>query len=102
MLNDAIDAPPESAGTRAMLVSGGFGVGKTHLLNHFEHIALSRNFVCSRVPISKETPLYDMGKVFVSAMENGRIPGCSGRFIEELGLKIDPGSEGHESLVPLG
>lgn len=99
MLDNAKNAPLHSADTRGMLVSGGFGVGKTHLLNHFERIALSENFVCSRVPISKETPLYDMGKVFISAMENGRVPGRSGRFVEELGLKIDPGSEGYESLV---
>ena len=87
-----------AANTQGMLVSGGFGAGKSHLLNYFERIALSQNFVCSRVPISKETPLYDMSKVFISAMENGRVPDSSGRFIEELGMKLDPISNEYETL----
>ena len=72
-----------------MLVSGDFGAGKSHLLSHLERQALARNFVCSRVAISKETPLYDMGKVFRSAIENGRMPDRRGRLIEELGLATD-------------
>ena len=76
-----------------MLISGDFGSGKSHLLSHFEHVALSGGFVCSRVSISKETPLYDLGKVFVSAMESGRIPGRRGRMIEELALSLDPNSD---------
>ena len=75
-----------------MLVSGDFGSGKSHLLVHLEHLALKRNFVCSKVAISKETPLYDLGKVFKSAMENGRLPNRSGRFIEELGQGLKPDS----------
>ena len=82
--------------TRGMLVSGDFGAGKSHLLAHFEQLALSRNFVSSRVVISKETPLYDLGKVFVSAMENGTIPGRNGRFIEELSLALKPGRENYD------
>ena len=77
---------------RGMLVSGDFGSGKSHLLVHLEHLALERNFICSKVPISKETPLYDLGKVFTSAMENGRLPDRSGRLVEELGLSLSPNS----------
>ncbi len=72
-----------------MLVSGDFGTGKSHLLEHLEHLALSRGFVCSKVSISKETPFYDLGKVFTSAMENGRTPDGRGRFIEKLCHAID-------------
>jgi len=82
--------------TKGMLISGDFGAGKSHLLTHLEHIALSRNFAVSRVVISKETPLYDLGKVFVSAIENGRISGRSGRFIEELALALKPGTENYD------
>ena len=84
------DNPAESA--QGMLVSGDFGSGKSHLLAHLEHLALERNFVCSKVAISKETPLYDLGKVFISAMENGRLPDRSGRLIEELGQTLNPDS----------
>lgn len=72
-----------------MLVSGDFGTGKSHLLEHFEHLALTQGFVCSKVSISKETPFYDLGKVFTSAMENGRTPDGRGRFIERLCHAVD-------------
>ena len=87
-----------SAGTQGMLVSGDFGSGKSHLLAHLEELALSRNFVCSRVAISKETPLHDLGKVFSSAMENGRLPDRGGRFVEELALALHPGSPEHAAF----
>ncbi len=81
----------EAAGDHAagMLVSGDFGTGKSHLLEHLEHLALERNFACARVSISKETPFYDLGKVFSCAMENGRTPDDRGRFIERLCHAID-------------
>ena len=87
---DRENSPPSALG---MLVSGDFGSGKSHLLTHLEHQALSRGFVCSKVAISKETPLYDLGKVFKSAVDNGRMPDRSGRLIEELGQALKPDSE---------
>ncbi len=85
-----------------MLVSGDFGAGKSHLLEHLAHLALKHNFVCSRVAISKETPLYDLGKVFSSAMENAMMPDRRGRFIEELGellLGMGPEAPGYRAFV---
>ncbi len=93
MLDDAARTDGPLTHSHGMLVSGDFGSGKSHLLAHLEHLALSKNFVCSRVAISKETPLYDLGKVFVSTMENGRIPDRRGRFIEELALSMEPSSK---------
>ena len=90
MLDKASAPPGVAAGSQGMLVSADFGAGKSHLLTHLEHLALSRNFVCSRVAISKETPLYDLGKVFVSAIENGRIRDRSGRLVEDLALAVNP------------
>ncbi len=86
-----LDDPP--GGAVGMLVSGDFGAGKSHLLTHLEHQALERGFVCSKVAISKETPLYDLGRVFKSAMDNGRMPDREGRLIEELGQTLRPNSE---------
>ncbi len=88
--------PPSTA--QGMLVSGDFGTGKSHLLTHLENMALSRGFVCSTVAISKETPLYDLAKVFKSAIENGRMPGRSGRLIEELGLRLNPRSQEYDNF----
>ncbi len=93
MLNRAIDANNPPAGSLGMLVSGDFGTGKSHLLTHLEHQALSQGFVCSKVAISKETPLYDLGKVFKSAVDSGRMPDRSGRLVEELGQSLRPDSE---------
>ncbi len=89
------DGPTDAPG---MLVSGDFGAGKSHLLTHLEHQALSRGFVCSKVAISKETPLYDLGKVFKSAVENGRIPGHSGRLVEELVQSFRPDSQAYAAF----
>lgn len=86
MLSEVEEGGPDMR-NRGMLVSGDFGTGKSHLLAYLEQLALSRNFVCSRIAVSKETPLYDLGRVFSSAMENGRIPDRKGRFIEELALR---------------
>ena len=98
MLDKAEDAenPPENS--LGMLVSGEFGTGKSHLLAHLEDAALSRGFVCSKVAISKETPLYDLGKVFKSAVENGRVPNRSGRLVEELGLATKFNSPDYSSF----
>ncbi len=99
MLARANDPTSTAGNSHGMLVSGDFGTGKSHLLTHLEHLALSRGFVCSKVSISKETPLYDMSKVFTSAMENGRIPGRQGRFIEEIAHALQPDTAEYTSFV---
>ena len=87
-----MDDPPLTG--LGMLVSGEFGSGKSHLLEHLQHKALSQNFVCSRVTISKETPLYALDKVFRSAIDHGRLPDDRiGQMIEELGHGFKPNSE---------
>ncbi len=90
------DAPPQ--GALGMLVSGDFGAGKSHLLSHFEYQALSQGFVCSKVAISKETPLYDLSKVFKSAMDNGRMLDRTGPLIEEIGLQLNYNSDEYSNL----
>ena len=84
MLSEASTPSSADSNTHGFLISGDFGAGKSHLLAHLEQIAFSNNFACSKVAISKETPLNNLGKVFISAMENGRLPDKRGRFIEEL------------------
>ena len=74
------------------LVSGGFGTGKSHLLEYLQHVALSASFVCSRVVISKETPLHDQAKVFRAAVDNAVLPDRTGEAVKELGLKLHQGS----------
>ncbi|MCZ7535046.1 MAG: DUF2791 family P-loop domain-containing protein [Acidimicrobiia bacterium] len=78
--------PPVVTGA---LVSGDFGAGKSHLLEYLEHIAVSRGFVCSRVVISKETPLHDPSKVVQAALREARFPDGRGSVIHELASRID-------------
>ena len=79
----------EAGYNRGLLISGDFGAGKSHLLEHCEHLALDRNFVCSRVAVSKETPFYDLAKMFRVAAENGELPdGRVGAMVEEIGARL--------------
>jgi hypothetical protein len=75
-----------------LLIAGGFGTGKSHLLEYFEHLALSGNFVCSRIVISKETPLYDPAKVYSAAIETAVVPKLTGQAIKEIALRLKPDS----------
>lgn len=75
------------------LIAGGYGSGKSHLLEFFEHLALSENFVCSRIVISKETPLYDPAKVYAAAIESAVVPGLTGQAIKEIALCLQPDSK---------
>ena len=70
------------------LFAGDFGTGKSHLLEYLQHIALQNNFVCSKVVISKETPLYDAGKVFNAAMESAKLPDRTGAVLTEVAQKL--------------
>lgn len=72
-----------------LLISGDFGTGKSHLLEHFENLALEQNFVCSRIAVSKETPFYDLGKMFRAAADNGMLPdGRVGAMVDEIGNRL--------------
>ena len=99
LLRQCADQQNPPASSLGMLVSGGFGAGKSHLLSYLEHQALSQGFVCSRVAVSKETPLYDLGKVFKSAVDHGRMPGRSGQLMEELGLGLHENSEAYARFL---
>ena len=91
-----LDSPPTDA--LGMLVSGGFGSGKSHLLAHLEHEALSQGFVCSKVAVSKQTPLYDLDKVFKSAVQTGRMPNRTGQLIDEIAHVLNPHSDEYAGL----
>ena len=76
-----------------ILISGGFGEGKSHLLTHFQGLALEQGYVCSRVAISKETPLLNTDKVFKAAVGSALVPGRSGRLVESLDLRSKADTE---------
>ncbi len=83
-LLSAVGALPEAPAPGGMLVGGGFGTGKSHVLEHLAHVALSERFVVSKVVISKETPLHDPVKVYRAAIEQAKVPGRPGSAIDEI------------------
>ncbi|MCX6628356.1 MAG: DUF2791 family P-loop domain-containing protein [Candidatus Solibacter sp.] len=75
-----------------LLIAGGFGTGKSHLLDYLKHLAVVKDFVCSRVVISKETPLFDPAKVYLAAIDGAMVPGLSGEAVREIALRLQPKS----------
>jgi hypothetical protein len=89
----AVEVATEDGGqVPGLLIAGGFGAGKSHLLDYLEHLANARNFVTSRIVISKETPLFDPSKVLLAAIEGAAVPGLYGEAIREIALRLQPDS----------
>lgn len=84
----AVRALPEAPAPGGMLIGGGFGTGKSHVLEHLAHLALSQEFVVSKVVISKETPLHDPSKVYRAAIEHAKVPGRPGSAIDEIAAGV--------------
>jgi len=79
-----------------MLIAGDFGSGKSHLLEYMQHLALERNFVCSKFVVSKETPLYDKSRLYQAAVRSAVAPGKTGFALTEIANSLkfqDPGYE---------
>lgn len=81
-----------------MLVEGGFGSGKSHVLEHLAHQALDAGFVVSKVVVSKETALHDPVKVYRASIENARVPGRTGAAIDEIVAALRPDSAEYAGL----
>ena len=75
-----------------LVISGGFGTGKSHLLEHLHHLALEQNFVSSKIVISKETPLYDPAKLYRAAIDAAVVPDKQGSALREIAQTLDESS----------
>lgn len=84
--------------TPSMLVAGDFGSGKSHLLEHLRDVALGENFVCSKLVISKETPLYDLARLYRAAIMAAVVPGKLGSALTEAAASLDPDSAEYAAL----
>jgi len=74
---------------RSLMISGDFGTGKSHLLEYFKHLALSENYICSMISVSKETPFNKLGTVFKSAIDEGIVPNNVGHMINEISILLN-------------
>ncbi|HVA60406.1 MAG TPA: BREX system ATP-binding domain-containing protein [Mycobacteriales bacterium] len=89
---------PASGASTALLVGGGFGSGKSHLLTHLAHLALSAGFVVSTVVISKETPLHDPVKTFRAAVHGAVGPGRTHGVVSDAAASLDADSPRYAEL----
>lgn len=87
------------AARRGLLLGGGFGAGKSHVLEHVAHLALERGFAVSRIVVSKETPLHDPAKVLRAAVESAVTDGGSGAAVADAAASLDPGSPAFAELL---
>jgi hypothetical protein len=80
-------------------VAGGFGTGKSHLLGYLQELALNENFVVSWVAISKETPLFDLGKLYVCAMRNATVPRRNDDAMTAVLARLRPKGDAFDELT---
>ncbi len=98
-LLDGAGAPVPRGGGRGLLLGGGFGAGKSHVLEHLAHLALQRDFAVSRVVVSKETPLYDPVKVLRVAADSAVLPSGATGAVAEVAAGLDPDTPAHVELL---
>lgn len=94
-----LDAEGALAPSRGLLIGGGFGAGKSHVLEHLAHLALEQEFAVSRVVVSKETPLHDPAKVLRTAVETAQLPTGALDAVGEAAIGLDPGSPAYAELL---
>ncbi|MDR4484561.1 MAG: DUF2791 family P-loop domain-containing protein, partial [Nitrospirales bacterium] len=80
---------PHDTPTKGIVLEGGFGSGKSHLLHALQQVALERNFVCSPIVISKETPFYNNVPLFRAAINNAIVPGKHGDALTEIAGELN-------------
>ncbi len=91
-------ANPGEKPVGGILLGGGFGVGKSHVLEALAHRALDAGFVVSKVVISKETALHDPASVFRAAIDAAQVPGRPGSAIDEIAAGLAALSEESAAL----
>lgn len=90
-----VEAAPGGEQAPGLLIEGGFGAGKSHLLEYLKYLALEQGFVCSVVVLGKETPLYDPAKVFAAAAEAAEAKDVSGNAIPEIATRLDTSGDAY-------
>lgn len=82
-----------------LVIQGGFGAGKSHTLLGLESVARERGFVCSKVSISKETPLYHPQKLYQEAIYTATLPDRRGSVLQEVISRLDFRSQAFSALA---
>jgi P-loop Domain of unknown function (DUF2791) len=88
----------DDAQVEGIVIAGAFGAGKSHQLGYLAGLAQQENFVVSQVPISKETPLFDPGRLFVAAIHAAVVPGANDDVMTAVMTRLHPNSDPYETL----
>jgi hypothetical protein len=96
---DAMCASVAAGSSEGTLIGGGFGAGKSHLLEHLARLALNAGWVVSRVVISKEAPLHDPAKVFRAAADSASRDGQARPAIIEAAASLDVDARPYAELL---
>jgi hypothetical protein len=97
-LQAAKEGTKEGAQAPGLLLAGDFGTGKSHVLEYLQQVALAEHFVCSKIVISKETPLYDAAKLYRAAIRSAIVPKKRGAALTEVAAQLNPLSETYSEL----
>ena len=97
-LLDRVHEGRPARGPSGLLLGGGFGAGKSHLLTHLSHLAMASEFVVSTVVISKETPLHDPVKTFRAAIAGALDPVRSHGVLADSAASLDQDTPGYAEL----
>lgn len=95
-----LQAADRAGSDRGVLLGGGFGSGKSHLLEHVAALAGREGWVVSRVAISKETPLHDPVKVLRAALAGAVRPGeAASEALVQTAVELDTDSPAFTELL---
>jgi len=97
-LQQAKEGGTQGTQVGGLLIVGDFGAGKSHLLEYLQQVALAEHFVCSKVVVSKETPLYDPTKFYRAAVRAAVAPGRRGAALTEVAAQLDPRGDAYTEL----
>ncbi|MBV8091405.1 MAG: DUF2791 family P-loop domain-containing protein [Alphaproteobacteria bacterium] len=81
-----------------MVIAGAFGAGKSHQLGCLGMLAQQQNFIVSLVPVSKETPLFDPGRLFAAAIRAAVVPDAVDDVMTAVMARLHPHSDRYEAL----
>ena len=91
-------APGDEEQPEGMVIAGAFGAGKSHQLGYLGALAQQRNFIVSPVAISKETPLFDLARLFQAAVRAAAVPDANDDVMTAVMARLHPDSERFEAL----
>jgi len=94
-----LDTVAAGKGTRAVVLRGDYGEGKTHFLNTVFNLAQKLNFAVSFVILSKETPFNRLDRVYPKVTCETYLPGEVEPGLETLLRDIHPDSAVAEELL---